>query len=143
MNGHILMAFGFGWMVVAALIGLYLGAKHESHLSHLAAAAASGDLLGYHQVFDQYRWRVSVHAHGMLFALSSVVVGLVLTRNDAHVVLLGEEALVAVLMFATVVWTAAAMWRSRPLMGIADLAFICALAATAACVADCHLCVQP
>jgi hypothetical protein len=136
MSGHILMAFGFGWMVVAALIGLYLGAKHESHLGHLAAAAASGDLVEYHKVFDRYKWRASVHAHGMLFALSSVVVGLVLVRNEAHVAAFGTQALAAALILATVVWTIAAMRRCRPLMGLADLVFVGVMVAYAAVLAN-------
>ena len=126
MAGSLLIAFGFGWMVVAALLGLYLGAKHQSHIDHLGNAASAGDLVRYHQEFESYKWRSSVHAHGMLFALSSVGVGLVLSRKGFESV--PAEALAAMLMVATVVWTLAALPRIRPLMGLADLLFAGALA---------------
>jgi hypothetical protein len=133
MTAHLLIAFGFGWMVVSALIGLYLGAKHEGYIEQLKAAAASEDLARYHEVFEAYKWRSSVHAHGMLFALSSVGVGLALSGRAGDV--LPGEALVGALMFATVVWTLAAMRRVRPLMGLADLLFIGALVVIAVSVA--------
>jgi hypothetical protein len=135
MNSNLLIGFGFGWMVVSALIGLYLGAKHEGHLGQLQAAAASGNLPEYHRLFEAYKGFSSVHGHGMLFSLSSVAVGLVLSRNDARVALLGDATLVGLLISATVVWTLAAMRRVRPLMGLADLVFIGAIAITAASVA--------
>ncbi len=135
MTGYVLVAFGFGWMVVAALIGLFLGAKHESHVDQLEAAAVSGNLVRYHQIFDAYKWRSSVHAHGMLFSLSSVGVGLVLSRNPSAAAFPGADVLIGMLILATVVWTLAAVKRVRPLMGLADLLFIGAIAVVAASVA--------
>jgi hypothetical protein len=133
MNSEILIAFGFGWMVVAALIGLYLGAKHERQTDRLRSAAASGNLPEYHRVFEAYKWHSSVHAHGMLFALSSVGVGLALSRAGGALPF--AEALVGTLILATVLWTVAALRRIRPLMGLADLMFIGVLAVIAANVA--------
>ncbi len=135
MNGDVLIAFGFGWMVVAALIGLHLGAKHECHIKQLGSAAASGNLSEYHRVFEVYKWRSTVHAHGMLFSLSSVGVGLVLSLYDVGGPIPYAEALVATLMFATVVWTLAAVRRVRPLMGLADLLFIGVMVIVAVSVA--------
>jgi hypothetical protein len=131
MHGNLLIAFGFGWMVVAALIGLYLGARHEGHIGRLRDAASGGTLAEYHRVFEAYKWHSSVHAHGMLFSLSSVVVGLVLSRIEVRVAIVGDAVLIGLLISATVVWTLAAMRRIRPLMGLADLAFICVMAVTA------------
>jgi hypothetical protein len=132
-TGYMLIAFGFGWMVIAALLGLYLGARHESHTDELQAAAASGNLLRYHQVFDAYKWRSSVHAHGMLFSLSSVVVGLVLLQSGHGIPMPG--VLAGALTIVMVVWTLAALRRIRPLMGLADILFICAIATVAVCTA--------
>lgn len=134
MTGDVLIAFGFGWMVVSALIGLYLGAKHQGHIEQLTNAAAGGDLEKYHRLSEAYKWRSSVHAHGMLFSLSSVGVGLVLSRNGAGAAFPFADVLVGALIFATVVWTGAALRRARPLMGLADVTFIGVLLATAASV---------
>lgn len=129
MNNLTLIAFGFGWMVVAALLGLYLGAKHEGHLGDLGQAAARGDLASYHRIFEAYKWRSSVHAHGMLFSLSSIAVGAVLPQTGMGRAAM--EYLVAGLIFATVVWTLAALRRIRPAMGVADLLFLGSLATVA------------
>ncbi len=126
LNNVTLIAFGFGWMVVAALLGLYLGVKHERHLGDLVTAAGRGSLVLYHQTFEAYKWRSSIHAHGMLFSLSAVVVGAVLPQAGLSAPAM--ERLVAVLMIVTVVWTLAALRRIRPLMGLADIAFIGAMA---------------
>lgn len=131
MAAQILVAFGLSWMSVSALIGLYLGAKHEIHINHLAAAASDANLLEYHKIFEQYKWRASVHGHGMLFSLSSIVVGLVLSEWLAKFSLLATEVVAGALMLATVTWTLAALWRIRLLMGIADLVLIGILVATA------------
>ena len=133
MNGNLLIAFGFGWMVVAALIGLHLGARHEGHIEQLRSAAARGDLPEYHRMFEAFKWRGTVHAHGMLFALSSVCIGLVLSRAGPALPFTG--ALIGALIFATVAWTLAAMKRIRPVMALADLLFACVLLLTAAGVA--------
>lgn len=130
MTGSMLISFGFAWMVVAALIGLFLGAKHENHIEALGSAAACGNFSEYHRIFEAYKWRSSVHAHGMLFSLSSVAVGLVL-RSPASGGVSGSPAIIATLIFATVAWTLAAAVRIRPLMGLADLLFIGAIAVVA------------
>ncbi len=134
MTGNELVAFGFAWMVVAALIGLYLGVKHESHVKTLESAAAGGDLVEYHRVFDAYKWHSSVHAHGMLFSLSSVGVGIVLASPLGSAIP-GAAGIVAALIFATVAWTLAAATRLRPLMGMADLLFLGVMALVAGGVA--------
>jgi len=129
MSGTVLIAFGFGWMVVAALLGLYLGAGHENHLKQLTAAAERGDLAKYHQVLDAFKWRSSVHGHGMLFSLAAVAVGIALSRISLGRV--PAEAVVGTLMVVPVVWTLAALRRMRPLMGLADLLFIAAISLVA------------
>jgi len=129
----VLIAFGFGWMVVGAFLGLYLGAKHPGHLDQLEAAAAEGNLAAYHRVFEAYKWRSSVHAHSMLFSLSSVAVGFLLSRNEFASV--SAEALAGTLMFATIVWSLSALGRIRALMGLADLLFVGSMAWVAVIVA--------
>ena len=133
MAASVLIAFGFGWMVVAAILGLVLGAKHVDHLDQLERAVSDGDFARYHRELESYKWRSSVHAHGMLFSLSSVGVGLVLAQKGF--VANGAEALAGALIAATVVWTPAAMRRIRLLMGLADLLFVGALAWVAVAVA--------
>ncbi len=133
MAASILIAFGFGWMVAGAFLGLYLGAKHPAHLDQLGAAAAEGNLAAYHRVFEAYKWRSSVHAHSMLFSLSSVAVGSLLSRNEFASV--SAEALAATLIFATIVWSFSALARIRALMGLSDLLFVASMAWVAVIVA--------
>ena len=134
MNGPALISFGFAWMVVAALLGLYLGVKHERHGQSLESAAAQGNLVEFHRILDAYKWRSSVHGHGMLFSLSAVAVGAIVPSTGLSPA--RTELLVATLIAATVVWTLAALKRIRVLMGLADLSFICAIALTAWSVAN-------
>ncbi len=131
MAGYMLIAFGFGWMVVAALLGLYLGSQHENHIDELLAAATDGDLVRYHQISDAYKWRSSTHAHGMLFSLSSVAIGLVLLQKGHAIPMSGAVA--GTLAIAIVLWTLAALRRIRILMGLTDLVFICVIAIVAVC----------
>jgi hypothetical protein len=137
MTGNLLIAFGFGWMVVAALLGLYLGAKHEHHIKALASAAACGNLGEYHRVFEAYKWRSSVHAHSMLFSLSAVAVGLVL-NSPAGSGVPRPDWVAGVLALTTVLWTVAAVRRIRPLMGVADLLFLSVIAVVALSMALIH-----
>ena len=133
MAASILIAFGFGWMVAGAFLGLYLGAKHPGLLDQLGAAAAEGNLAVYHRAFEAYKWRSSVHAHTMLFSLSSIAVGSLLSRNEFASV--SAEALAGTLMFATVVWSFSALARIRALMGLSDLLFVASMAWVAVIVA--------
>jgi hypothetical protein len=132
-TGDMLVVFGFGWMVVGALIGLVLGAKHERHIDALGSAAACGNFVEYHRMFEAYKWRSSVHAHSMLFSLSAVGVGLVLGSPVGSGV---PDPVAAVLVVATVTWTLAATRRFRPLMGLADLLYLGAIATVAFGVAQ-------
>lgn len=129
MSSSILIGFGFLWMAVAALIGLYLGAKHDLHLAALNTSAVLGDLLDYHARFDEYKWRTTMHAHGMLFSLSAIVAGIAMPTTAWGES--GRTILVALFMGATVLWTLAAAKRIRALMGVGDLAFLAAIAAMA------------
>lgn len=133
MSNSVLIAFGLGWMVISAFLGLYLGAKHDANNESLDAYAEKGDLVSFHRTLEAYKWRGSVHAHGMLFSLSSIVIGLILPLTG-----LGKgaaEALVGALIFATIVWTLSALKRIQLLMGLGDLLFIGAIAMAAWSVA--------
>src|SRR3974377_304603 len=120
-------------MVVGAFLGFFLGAENPGLLDQLGAAAAEGNLAVYHRAFEAYKWRSSVHAHTMLFSLSSIAVGSLLSRNEFASV--SAEALAGTLMFATVVWSVSALRRIRALMGLADLLFVASMAWVAVIVA--------
>lgn len=125
----ILIAFGLAWMVVSAFLGLYLGAKHDAHNDKLDVCAQTGDLVLFHRTLEAYKWRGTVHAHGMLFSLSSIVVGVILPLTG-----LGQrssEILIASLVFATIIWTLSAMKRFQLLMGFGDLLFVGSIAVAA------------
>ena len=136
MNNVTLIAFGFGWMVVAAILGLFLGAKHEVHLGGLAKAAFDNNLLRYHEELERFKWRSSVHAHGMLFALSSVAIGVMLPRTGLEP--LETRIIIAAVMALTIAWTLAALWRFRPVMAIADIAFTIVLVVISGSLALIH-----
>lgn len=127
--GDVLILFGFSWMIIGTVIGLYLGARHEPHLVQLEEIARTGSLLDYHRTLDAYKWKVTVHAHSVLFALVTVAVGLVMPRmsySDAT-----ASALAGALMVAPVVWTIGGWRFSKPIMAIGDLLLALAIGATA------------
>jgi hypothetical protein len=126
---NILVAFGLSWMVVAAFIGLYLGAKQESHLKALETASLLGDLAEFHRTFAAYKWGSSVHAHSMLFSLSAIVIGIELpqTGYGARTI----KLLVAVFITAIIVWTLSGLKQMRWVMGLCDLVFVAVIIMTA------------
>jgi hypothetical protein len=136
MTSGVLVAFGFSWMMVAALLGLHLGARHANHIDTLSRLAQGGDLAAFYQTFEAFQWRTSVHAHGMLFSLSAITVGLALPLAGYGQTM--SAVLVGTLIVATVIWTLSACMRIRLLMGLGDLAFVC-IVATVAWGAATHL----
>lgn len=129
----VLILFGFSWMVIGTLIGLYLGARHEPHLGQLEEIAKTGSLLDYHRTLDAYKWKVTVHAHSVLFALVAVAIGLVMPKMSYSETV--ASALAGALMVAPVVWTIGGWRFSKPIMAIGDVLLIVAIAATALGVA--------
>lgn len=125
----LLQCFGFAWMCVSALIGLYLGVKHLGVAERLVALANAGQLAEYHRQHTAFRWSVTVHAHGFLFSVVCVLVSVVLPRHALAPMVI--NAVGGGLMVSTVIWTGAALARFRPLMGLADVGFLAAIATTA------------
>lgn len=129
MSAKILIAFGFVWMVVAALFGLILGSKHDDHVQSLIRAAGQMDLSKFYDDLESYKWRATVHAHGMLFSLTSVVIGLCLPHiGFGHGISTG---LAGATITATVLWSLSSLRRVRMLMAVSDLLFIGAISTTA------------
>lgn len=124
----LLVLFGFAWILASALIGLALAGRHEPHVASLDALARSGDLFGYHRALDAYKWRVTVHAHGMLFALVAIVIGLAMPRMAYPPVV--TDGLAVALVVASVVWTIAGFKSVKPAMAFADLVFVGAIVTT-------------
>lgn len=124
----VLVIFGFTWMVVGALIGLYVGARHEPHLEQLEEIAKNGSLLEYHRTLDAYKWKVTVHAHSMLFALVTVAIGLVMPKLTYSETV--ATALSGILMLAPVVWSVGGWRFSKPIMAVGDLLLLLGLVTT-------------
>jgi len=124
----VLILFGFSWIVFSALIGLLVGLRHEPHLEDLGNLARRGDLHGYHVTLDAFKWRVTVHAHGMLFSLVSIVIGLCIPKM-AYPQLV-TDALAVVLMASSALWTLAGFRSVTIAMGIADLMFLASVLTT-------------
>jgi len=116
-----LLAFGFTWMIVAALIGIVLGAKHDNHLEKLRQYAKEGNLVAYHQDTEAYKAVATAHAHTFLFSVILVLVALILGKLPFPPVV--NETIPYVLMCSTVLWTIAALRVIRPLMILADIVF--------------------
>ncbi|MBN8476318.1 hypothetical protein [Sulfuritalea sp.] len=125
----LLQIFGFTWMLVSALIGLYLGVKHLGVAERLEALANTGQLAEYHHLHTAFRWTVTVHAHGFLFSVVCVLVSVVLPRLALAPMVVNAVGIG--LMVSTVIWTSAALARFRPMMGLADVGFLVAIATTA------------
>jgi hypothetical protein len=116
-----LLAFGFTWMIVAALIGIVLGAKHDNHLEKLRQYAKDGNLVAYNQDTEKYKAGATVHAHSFLFSVILVLVAMVVGKLPFPPIV--KENIPYVLMCSTVLWTIAALRVIRPLMILTDMMF--------------------
>lgn len=121
----LLTVFGVAWMSISAVLGLYLGIRHEAHEGALGRLAEEGKLAEYHRLQGDFRGRVTVHAHGFLFAL--VCIALAQAMRGMGYPPRVIDGLAIALMGATAVWSVAAYLRIRPLMGAADFVFLGAL----------------
>ena len=126
---ELLLLFAFVWMGVSALLGLFLGIRHVGVAERLDALAQAGRLSEYHREHTAFRWTVTVHAHGFLFSVVCALIALILPRLSLPAMAI--DVLVPGLIAASVVWTASALARIRPLMGLADFAFLGAVLTTA------------
>jgi len=122
---EVLFAFGFCWMIIATVIGLTMGAKHDPHLADLQKIAEAGDLLRYHQASQQYKAGATVHGHSFLWSVIMVVVSLALPKMAFPPLV--AQVVPYVLMIAAPIWTVAAIKIIRPLMIVADLGFFLAI----------------
>lgn len=125
---EMLAIFGFAWMTVSGIFGLYMGVKHERLAGTLEQLAESGRLLDYHREQSAFRWGITAHAHGFLFSLVCIAVALWMPSMSYSATAGG--VLAAALMTATALWWLAAVFgRNRPLMGIADFMLLGSLIA--------------
>lgn len=127
--GNLLVIFGFSWMVVAVLIGLYLGMTHDPHIEKLEDIAKNGTLGQYHERLDTYKWKVTVHAHSFLFSVVNVLIGLSFQNMDYSEVTLA--VLASGLMASAFLWTAGGLRRNKLLMGLGDLLMFAGIITTA------------
>lgn len=125
---EVLVLFGFVWILASALIGLMLAGRHEPHVASLDEMARRGDLVAYHRALDAYKWRVTVHAHGMLFALVAIVIGFAMPKM-AYSPLVTDGLAIAVIA-AAAGWTIAGFKSIKLVMGLADLLFVAAILTT-------------
>jgi hypothetical protein len=126
---NVLIFFGFSWMVVGAVIGLFVGRQHEPHLHLLEQIAERGSLLEYHRTLDAYKWKVTIHAHSLLFPLVAIAIGLTIPRlsyPDSGIAILGY-----CLMAAGPIWTLGGLRLLKPLMAVGDTLLLGSIIATA------------
>lgn len=124
-----LVLFGFSWMVVGAFIGFYVGHQHEPNLKRLEEIAERGSLLEYHRTLDAYKWKVTVHAHSLLFPLVAIAIGMAMPRlaySDTGTTILGFA-----LMAAGPIWTLGGMRMFKPAMAVGDILLLGSIIATA------------
>jgi hypothetical protein len=126
---QLLIAFSFSWMVVAAVVGFYVGLLHERNLVSLESVANTGDWIEYHRRLDAYKWKVTIHAHSFLFGVVGILVGLSMARMGYSAPMQG--ALAYGLISAPILWFAGSWRRIMPLMGIGDLLLLAGVVASA------------
>lgn len=124
-----LILFGFSWMVVGIAIGFIVGHQHEPAAKRLAEIAERGALLEYHRTLDAYKWKVTIHAHSMLFPLVAIAIGLTMPRLGYSDI--GNAVLSFALMAAAPVWTAGSTRAFKPMMALGDLLLLGSIVATA------------
>lgn len=126
----VLLAFGFSWMIVAALIGIVLGARHDGHLERLDQFAKQGNLAAYNEETQKYKAGATTHGHSFLFAVIMVLVAIIVERLPYPAAI--KETIPYVLMCSTVLWTIAALKVIRPMMILADAVFFLVIIAIVA-----------
>jgi len=117
--GDVLVVFGFSWMIVAAMIGMYLGITHDSHLEKLEDIAKHGTLWQYHERLEKYKWKITVHAHSFLFSVINVLIGTLIQKMAFSEMI--SAILVFGLMASAFLWTVGGLRRSKALMGLGDI----------------------
>lgn len=125
---EILVLFGFSWIIIGTLLGLFLAFLHEPHVESLAELAAQGNLLEYHKKLDAFKWKATAHAHGLLFSMICILVGLVMPSMDYSDTTL--NILGSLLVFATISWTIFGFLFLKPLLALGDVLFFCAIIMT-------------
>jgi len=125
-----LLPFSLMWMLVAALLGLRLGASSVDYGRRIEAIARAGNLAAYHEENRAFHWQKTVHAHTFLFSVVGAVIFLALGHYGAGAML--KNLIAGAVMSASVIWTLAALRESRPLMGLADVLLLLAIAACGA-----------
>ena len=119
---HVLVTFGFLWMIVATFAGLFLAKSHLLTQADLEKLAADGDLLKYHQLSERYKWRKHIHAHTFLYSILAVVIGLVIPGTAFAPV--AVDTLVWALIISVIFWTGGALRSYRLLMIIGDIGLL-------------------
>jgi hypothetical protein len=109
-------------MIVAALIGLFFGSRHDRHLENLRRHAEEGNLIAYNRDTEKYKAGATAHAHSFLFSVIVVLVAMIVNRLPLPQIVV--HTIPYLLVGSTVVWTFAALRVIRPLMGLADIVFL-------------------
>lgn len=116
---HLLLGFGFFWMVVGCVLGMVQGIKHIGHHARLDVLAKAGDLRGYHQESSAFKHRTTTHTHTILFSLVAITIGLTLPftgYSGIHTTVLTMS-----LIAAMIIWTIGGVFNLRPVMGLGDM----------------------
>jgi len=119
---ELLLAFGFFWILVAALLGLIQGMRHTGHGARLESVAEAGDLVAYNREFTTFRRNTTTHTHSMLFALLTLTIAVVLQvlqLVEADAMLIGST-----LIGATVIWTLGGLLNIKAVKGAGDLLLV-------------------
>lgn len=123
---QLLLGFGFFWMFVGCVLGMWQGIKHAGHLDMLERLAEAGDLHGYHQEFNAFKHRTTTHTHSMLFPLVAIIIGLAMPLTGYSGI--HATVLVVSLIAATIIWTIGGVLNLRPIMGLGDVLLIGSIA---------------
>lgn len=125
-----LTVFGFIWLLVGNIFGLFLARRHDQHLAEVddLPAGSTEHLAELYQRDWAYRWNKTCHAHVSLFSVVCVLVGLML-----HLFAIPPGALVRLtvmaLISAVVLWTLFSFRMVKPAMAVADMLFFASVAA--------------
>jgi hypothetical protein len=126
---HHLIVFGFGWILVASIMGMVLGLAREKRIIELEQLAAQNSLVDLVKKDWEYSWSKSRHAHSILFAILCIVVGFALDQVDPQSTTL-VTVITTLMLAAVVIWTLASIRHVVPLMGIADFMIFAAVLLT-------------
>ena len=122
----LLIAFGLGWILVWAGVGLAMGLQDSGYAVAMKSAADGGNLSIFWATFRAWKIRATTHAHVLSFSYFAVILGLLWPKMNLPALLKNGAAVVY--MLGVVIFSFASWQWAQVGMAVGDLAFVAVVA---------------